>query len=127
MDISLLVAAFMAAFVAFGHLAFGVKLYLKPMQHELKHQELRAVVAMIFHYITVFTILAAIPLLMVGLGRWDRELYDPLLFFIGLNYAGFTVVQLYFAFESKVPKPLTTYFQWIFFSLIALFTLFFGA
>ena len=47
--------------------------------------------------------------------------YTLLVDFIAIHYASFAVIQVVIVLRSKIPKPVFKLFQWIFFSLIAIF------
>jgi hypothetical protein len=55
----------------------------------------------------------------------DRLIFDSpgdVLKIIGLNYAGFAIVQFIIASRSKVKNGVFKMFQWIFWALIAFFS-----
>lgn len=75
----------------------------------------------VFHYITVFLILSAFMLIMMGF-RGSGCMFDPtlVLAFIGTNYFLFAVCQIIIATTAKI--SLLKMFQWIFWLLISAFS-----
>ena len=122
MNIYVLVAGIIAAFAAIGHLTVGKKQFLLPMLSAGFDQVPKKVMHSVFHYITVFLVLSAFVLIMMGI-RGSGCMFDPtlLLGFIGLNYLMFAIWQIIIALSSGI--SLLKMFQWIFWLLISIFSI----
>ena len=115
----LLISGLFALFAVVGHFIMGRKQFLIPMMEAAFDDVPKKVMHSVFHYISVFLVLSAAALILVGLGV-DFDLDTTLLaWFIALNYSLFAVVQLAIALSSGIPKPLTKLFQWVFWVIIA--------
>ena len=75
MNIAIVVAAALAVFVAFGHFAFGIKWYLKPMLNSEFEKIPKTTMQCVFHYVSAFLTLSAIVLWLAGFGFFRK--YDP--------------------------------------------------
>ena len=71
------------------------------------------------HYISVFLVLSAAALMLVGFGYSFNIDSTLLIRFIALNYLLFAVIQFVIALTSGIPKSLTKLFQWVLFIIIA--------
>ncbi len=114
-----LIAGLFALFAVVGHFTMGSKGFLRPMMEASFDQVPKKVMHSVFHYISVFLVLSAGALILIGFGfsfNFDGTL---LIRFIALNYLLFAVVQLIMALTSNIPSPLTKLFQWVFWIIIA--------
>ncbi len=75
----------------------------------------------VFHYVSAYLILSAIALLMIGSGIGLQGDTTLLTRFIAVNYAVFAVWQIILALGSRIPNGIFKLFQWILFTLIAIF------
>ena len=123
MNILVLIAGIMTASIVTGHFAFGIPWYLKPMLGASFKKVPKATMQAVFHYVSVFLLLSAIFLILVGTGKLPLEENAMLVKFIGINFLLFSLVQLHYAFRNKIEKPLTTMFQWSAFLPIAILCL----
>ena len=115
------IAGIIAAMTVVGHFTVGRKDFLKPMLEAPIDDLPKKVMHCVFHYISAFLVLSTLALLAVGLGVKFKSSQNFLVDFIAIHYATFAVIQLVIALKSKIPKPALKLFQWIFFSLIAIF------
>jgi hypothetical protein len=122
MNIYTLIAGLLAAFATIGHLTIGKKQFLNPMLAADFDVLPKKVIHSVFHYITVFLLLSALMLIVIGV-RGSSCMFDPtlLLVFIGANYFLFAVFQIIIAVAAKI--SLLKMFQWIFWLLIAVFAI----
>ncbi len=116
-----LIAGLIAGFTIVGHFTVGSRDILKPMLEAGFDDVPKKVMHCVFHYISVYIVLSAITLLLLGFGVDLKSDTTLLVHFIAINYALFGVVQLILALTSNIPKPLFKLFQWVFFVLIAVF------
>ena len=56
------VAAYLSVFMVVGHLAFGIKWYLKPILGSDADKIPRTVMHAVFHYVTVLMLMSAVAL-----------------------------------------------------------------
>ena len=116
-----LISGLVAAFCTVGHFAVGSKQYLQPMLQASFDDVAKKVMHCVFHYISAFLVISTLFLLSVGIGLKFKSGYTLLVDFIAIHYASFAVIQLVIALKSGIPKPAFKLFQWIFFSLTAIF------
>ncbi len=115
----ILIAGIVALFATIGHFAMGAKKVLKPMMDASFDQIPKKLMHIAFHYISVFLILSAAALLLIGSG-FSFDLDSTLLvWFIALNYSLFAITQIIFALTSGIPGGLVKLFQWVFWVIIA--------
>ena len=115
------IAGVIAAMTVVGHFTVGRRDFLKPLLDAPLDDVPKKVMHCVFHYISAFLVLSTLALLAVGLGVKFKSSQNFLVDFIAIHYATFAVIQLVIALKSKIPKPALKLFQWIFFSLIAIF------
>jgi hypothetical protein len=115
------VAGVIAAMATVGHFTVGRKDFLKPLLDAPIDDVPKKVMHCVFHYISAFLVISTLALLSVGIGLKFKSGYTLLVDFIAIHYASFAVIQLVISLKSKIPKPAFKLFQWIFFSLIAIF------
>lgn len=115
------IAGIIAAMTVVGHFTVGRKDFLMPLLDSSIDDVPKKVLHCVFHYISAFLVISTLALLAVGAGAKFKSGYTLLVDFIAIHYAAFAVTQLVIALRSKIPKPAFKLFQWIFFSLTAIF------
>ena len=115
MDVLTFIGGLLAAFVVIGHFTMGIKSYLVPMLDADFDQIPKTVMQSVFHYVSVFLVLAAAALILAGTGVFSGENSELVVKFIGINFLLFAVVQIFYALRSKVERPLFKLFQWTLF------------
>jgi hypothetical protein len=75
-----------------------------------------------YHYISTFSCLSALMLLLVGLNIMSGTGTTAVIYFIMINFVVSAILQIVIAVSSDIPKGLFKLFHWIFFILIALFS-----
>ena len=123
MDTLTFIAGLLAAFVVFGHFIMGIRSYLKPMLNADFDQIPKATMQSVFHYISVFLVLAAVGLILSGLEVFTAEETALGVSFIGINYLLFGIVQIFYSVKNKVKNPLIKMFQWTMFLPIGILCL----
>lgn len=123
MNFYLLIAGLIAAMTSIGHLTYGRRRFLKPMQAADFDPLAKAVMHCIFHYMSVFLVVSSLLLISCGFEAVSQMQSFGVLLFIALNFALFTVWQVYIGFMSELDAPFKGLFQWVFFALVAGFTL----
>ncbi len=108
-----------ALFTVIGHFTMGNKSFLRPMMEASFDEVPKKVMQSVFHYVSVFLVLSAAALILVGLGVSFGGDASLLVRFIALNYALFAIAQIIIALTSGIPSALTKLFQWVFFVVIA--------
>ena len=121
MDWLVFISGLIALVVVIAHFTMGRKNVLKPMLDASFDDVPKKTMQGVFHNGSVFTVLSAAVLILVGVGV-DFDLGTTLVVrFIALNYSLFAVWWIVIALQSGIPSPLTKIFQWIFFVLVAVF------
>jgi hypothetical protein len=115
------IAGLAAAFCALGHFTVGRKQYLKPMLAASFDDVAKRVNHCVFHYVSVFLVLSAAGLLLIGAGITFNIAADGLVKFIAVNYAVFAVTQIIIAATSGISNAIVKMFQWMIFVFIAVF------
>ena len=119
-----LTAGILAALETIGHFAVGTKDFLKPVMESGIEEIPKKVMQSLFHYMSVFMILTTVILIAVAMGyNLIFENTKDVVKFIGFTYAGFAVIQFLIAFTSSIKGGIFKLFQWVFWILIALFSL----
>jgi len=124
MDYFILTAGIIACLATIGHFAIGLKDFLKPVLNSQIDEIPKKVMQSLFHYMSVFMIVTSIFLLAISTGKC--VLFDStadVVKLIGFIYAGFAIVQFIIALTSSVKLGVFKLFQWIFWALIAVFSL----
>lgn len=121
MNWPIFIAGVGAVFITLGHFAVGSKLYLKPMLQASFDDVPKKVNHCVFHYVSVFLVLSAIFLLLVGTGYANQTGTAWLIKFISLNYAFFAAVQVIIAATSGIQNAIFKMFQWTLFTFVAVF------
>jgi hypothetical protein len=122
-NILILIAGILAAFVVFGHFIMGIKNYLVPMLRADFDLIPKATMQSVFHYVSVFLVLSAVALICLGLNVFDPVKNDLLVKFIGAHFILFALVQIFYSFNNKVKNPLVKMFQWTLFLPIGILCL----
>ncbi len=112
-------AGLFSVFTVIGHFTMGTKLYLKPMLATDLDPIPKKVMHSVFHYASVFLILASLALVAIGSGKFADGNSFPLVRFIALNYALFAIWQIGIAATSGIDRGVIKLFQWTFFIIIA--------
>lgn len=115
------IAGVIAAMTVIGHFTVGRKEFLMPLLDSSIDDVPKKVLQCVFHYISAFLVISTLALLAVGVGVKFKSGFTLLVDFIAIHYATFAVIQLVIALRSKIPGPALKLFQWIFFSLTAVF------
>ena len=123
MNWMILVAGFVGGFTTIGHFLIGSKQFLSPMLESQFDLVPKKVMHCVFHYVSVYLILSTAALLLVGFGVDLGGDAKPLIRFISANYAAFALWQIAIAITSGIPNGVSKLFQWIFFVVIACFSL----
>ncbi len=112
MNVTVFIAGIIALFATIGHFTMGRKQFLKPMLNAEFDLVAKKVMHSVFHYVSVFLILSAFFLTMIG-ARGANCVIDPfiLLFFLGASYVLMAVWQVIIALLAKV--SLLKMFQWM--------------
>ncbi|MFC2021429.1 hypothetical protein ACFLU1_06610 [Chloroflexota bacterium] len=116
-----LISGLFALSAVIGHFTMGNQSFLKPMMDASFDEVPKKVMQSVFHYISVFLVLSAVVLILVGFGFIFNLSSNLLVRFIALNYLLFALVQLIIALKSSIPRPLTKLFQWGLWIVIAIF------
>lgn len=124
MNYYLLTAGIFATLATIGHFTIGSKEFLSPILNSNIEQIPKKVMHSIFHYMSVILTLTTIILLAMSFGNnliFDNS--NDIVKFIGYTYAGFAISQFFIALFSSIEKGIFKLFQWIFWTLIAFFSL----
>ena len=121
MNWPIFIAGVCAVFITLGHFAVGSKLYLKPMLKASFDDVPKKVNHCVFHYVSVFLVLSAIFLLLVGAGYTNQTDTSWLIKYISLNFGFFAVVQVVIAATSGIQNAIFKMFQWLLFIFVAVF------
>jgi len=124
MNYLILASGVIAALATIGHFAVGTKEFLKPVLNSNIDEIPKKVMHSLFHYMSVYMTITSIILLTIGTGyNLVFENTADVVKLIGFSYAGFAIVQFVIAITSTIDKGVFKLFQWIFWVLIAIFTL----
>lgn len=124
MDYLVLTAGVLASLATIGHFAIGAKDFLKPVMASNIDEIPKKVMQSIFHYISVYLILTSLFLIAISTGECMLfENTSDIVKLIGFIYAGFAIVQFIIALSSNIKMGIFKLFQWIFWALIAVFSL----
>lgn len=123
MNIYLLIAGLVAAMTVFGHFTYGRTHYLLPMKTADFDPIAKAAMHCVFHYVSVFLVLSTLILLCSAFEAISQMQSFGILLFIALNFGLFAIWQLYIGFMSELEASFRQLFQWLFFALVAGFTL----
>ena len=122
MHVYILLAGIASLLTTMGHFTLGYKMYVKPMLDADFEPVAKRVMLSIYHYMSVFLILATLSLLYLGLVLKQGNRYNMLfILFLGTNFALMAIAQLLVALFSKIPNGIWKIFQWLFFAVVAMF------
>ena len=114
----------LASLSTIGHFAIGAKDFLKPVLNSDIDEIPRKVMQSLFHYMSVYMVLTSVILLGVSIGEsLIFEHTDDVVKMIGLSYAGYAIIQFIIALTSSIKMGVIKLFQWVFWALIAAFSL----
>jgi len=124
MNYLLLIAGVLTLFASIGHFTIGAKDFLKPVLSSDIDIIPKKIMHSLFHYMSVFQTLTAILLISFS---FDEKLIfeniNDVTKLIGITYAGFAIVQFLTALFSGIKGGVLKLFPWVFWALIALFSL----
>ncbi len=124
MNYFILTSGIFASLATIGHFAIGTKDFLKPVLNSDIDQIPRKVMQSLFHYMSVFMVLTSVVLLAISMGEsLIFENTNDVVKMIGLSYAGFAFIQFIIALTSSIKMGVFKLFQWVFWALIASFSL----
>ncbi len=115
----LFTSGIVAAITTVGHFTMGSKRFLQPVLNAPIDDVPKKVMHSLFHYISTYLVLSTIFLILLGLGVDFKGDSTFLVRFIAYNYIVFAIIQIIIALTSKIEKPLSQLFQWVFFVVIA--------
>jgi hypothetical protein len=121
MNWPIFIAGMGAAACALGHFTVGRQQYLKPMLAASFDDVAQRVNHCVFHYVSVFLVLSAVALLLIGAGLAFSTGATLLVKFIAIHYVGFAVTQIIIAATSGIQNAIFKMFQWMIFVFIAVF------
>ncbi|MEE8340619.1 MAG: hypothetical protein V3R52_00830 [Candidatus Neomarinimicrobiota bacterium] len=124
MDYLLLTAGILALGATIGHFTMGSKDFLKPILRSEADEIPKKVMHSLFHYMSVFMVLSTVILL--GFSMKNSLIFDStddVIKVIGFFYLGIAIVQFIIAATSKINNGIFKLFQWVFWILIAAFSL----
>jgi hypothetical protein len=124
MNYFIFISALIAFVAVIGHFTMGRKEYLKPVLDSDIDLVPKKVMQSIFHYMSVFMVLSTI-ILLAGSHRLC-PMYDyvhNMIRFIGIVYVFFAVTQFIIAATSGISGGILKMFQWLFWALIAAFSI----
>jgi hypothetical protein len=116
------IAGLIATAATVGHVSVGRKKFLKPMLEASFDPIPKKVMHCLYHYVSTFSCLSAVMLLLVGLNIWSGTGTTAVIYFIVINFLVSAILQIVLAVTSDIPNGLFKLFHWIFFILIALFS-----
>ncbi|MEZ9821598.1 hypothetical protein AB4238_13390 [Shewanella sp. 10N.286.45.A1] len=123
MNIYFLLAGILAALTSIGHLTYGKRRFLGPMQQADFEPVAKTIMYCVFHYISIFLLLSALILLACAFEAVSQMQSFGMLAFIALNFGLFAIWQLYIGLMSDLERPFKHLFQWILFLSISILTM----
>jgi len=124
MNYLILISGVLAALATVGHFAIGTKDFLKPVMTSGIDEIPKRVMQSLFHYMSVFMIITTVILLAISFG--NNLVFShaaDVVKVIGFIYAGFAIIQFIIALSSSIKMGIFKLFQWVFWTLIAVFAL----
>lgn len=118
MNVLVLVAGTLAAFVVVGHVTLGRRDYFLPMLAADFDPLAKRVMEFVWHLSTLTLALMALVLLAVGFG-YLPEAGALLGWFVFAHYLGWGIIHLLLGLTSGLPRAPVRMFQWILFFAIA--------
>ncbi len=124
MDYLLLTAGIVALGATIGHFTMGSKDFLQPILNSNADEIPKKVMHSLFHYMSLFMVLTTVILLAFSMGNSLMfSNTDVIVKVIGFFYLGIAIIQFIIAATSKLNKGIFKLFQWVFWILIATFSL----
>ncbi|MDO9510571.1 MAG: hypothetical protein Q7J34_02320 [Bacteroidales bacterium] len=118
------IAAFLAVAATLGHFMIGCKQFMQPVLDSEVDIIPKKVMHSLFHYMSMYMIITSIALLSFAFCPYIKLRFSmDIVFFIGISYAGFAIAQFFIALTSGIPGGVFKLFQWVFWLLIAFFSL----
>jgi len=124
MNYYIFTAGVISTLATIGHFAIGTKDFLKPVLNSEVGDIPKNVMVSLFHYMSGFMVLTSVILLSISMG--EHLIFQntkDVVVMIGLFYGIFAIIQFAIALFSSITLGVVKLFQWIFWLLIALFTL----
>lgn len=116
------IAGLIATAATIGHVSVARNKFLKPMLRASFDPIPKKAMHCLFHYVSIFSCLSAVMLLLVGLNIWSSTGTTAVIYFIAVNYVVSAIFQIVLVITSDIPNGIFKLFHWIFFILIALFS-----
>jgi hypothetical protein len=107
------ICAYLSVFMLIGHLAAGMKMYLKPMLESNTEEVAKNVMHAVFHYMTIVMLLSAVYLVSFAHNLFPISL--DIVRFIGIFYLVCGLTQMVMAISTNGMKGLMKMFQWTMF------------
>ena len=125
MNYLLLAAGIISSFAVIGHFTMGKKMYLNPILESNVEDIPKQIMRSLFHYASVFMVFTTIVILKSAFGKCllFADTQSGTLF-IGIIYGGMAFAQIIINLTSPVKAGLLKMFQWVFWTLIACFSIF---
>ena len=124
MNYYILTSAIVASLATIGHFAIGTKDFLNPVLNSDIDEIPKNVMQSLFHYMSVFMVLTSVILLSIAID--ENLIFEnarDVVKMIGFTYAGYAIIQFIIASNSSIKMGVIKLFQWIFWTLIATFSL----
>lgn len=107
------VCAYLSVFMLIGHLAVGMKMYLKPMRESNTEEVAKNVMHAVFHYMTIAMLLSAVYLVSFAHNLFPISI--DVIRFVGIFYLACGLAQIAMAISVNGVKGLIKMFQWTMF------------
>ena len=104
------VCAYLSMFMLMGHLAVGMKMYLKPMLESNTEEVAKNVMHAVFHYVTIAMLLSSVYLISFAHNLFPISI--DVIRFIGIFYLTCGLTQIGMAISANGMKGLIKMFQW---------------
>ncbi len=125
MNYMLLTAGIFAFSATVGHFVIGTKDFLKPVLNAELDIIPKKVMHSIFHYMSVFMVLTTVVLLAFAFNvKLFFDSIREIVIFIGITYGCFGLTQFVLALTSGMKNGVFKLFQWVFWILISVFSIF---
>ena len=124
MNYYIFTAGIISSLATIGHFVIGAKDFLRPVLNSEIDDIPKSVMLSLFHYMSGFMILTSVILLSISMGEnLIFQNTNDVAILIGLCYAFFAIIQFTIAISSSIKLAAVKLFQWIFWTLIAIFIL----
>lgn len=117
------IAAILGMIVCVGHFTYGYRRHLAPMLEIQFDLNAKTSLVVLYHGISVYLLLSTMVLLACAFEVVSSMHGFGLVLFIAMNYGILAIWQIYIVRMSDLESPFRTQFQWIFFGMIAVFSL----